>query len=133
MLTSVALFAQKQNFLRMVELPNSARAILMKYIKEKEKLSNDDVGMYVFNLQNPKDLKYKDGIYTFRLMGPHFHRRVFIVNGSDINIFDSQYIDDFLEEFNFFIKKATLPTKKKIEYLKAISNFFEEEYNTENN
>ncbi len=133
MLTYTAIFAQKQNSLRMVELPNSAKVILMEYLKRKEKLSDDnDSGVYVFNLQNPKDTKYKDGIYTFRLMGPHFRRRVFIVNGLNINIFNSQYIDDFIEEFNSFMKKSSLPTKKKIEYLKSVSNFLEEEYNTEN-
>lgn len=133
MLLSLTPFSQKQNPLKMVELPDSARAILMMYLKENEKLSIDEIGgIYVFNLQNPKDLKYKDGVYTFRLMGPHYHRRIFIVNGPEIKIFDSQYIDDLLKEFYSFIKQSTLPVKKKIEYLKAISNFLEEEYNTEN-
>ena len=133
-LVSLKSFAQKQNPLQMVKLPDSTRATLMTYLRESEKLSFDEEGgIYVFNFQNHKDLKYKDGIYTFRLMGPHFHRRIFIVNGAIVKIFNSQFIDDLLQEYNSFIKQTLLPIKKKIEYLKAISKFLEEEYNSENN
>lgn len=130
---SLLLFGQKQKMFHMVELPDSTTNILMQYLKKKEKLQDECGGLYVFNLQKPKDYKYKDGIYVFRLVGSNFHRRIFIVDGTIIKIFDSEYISDLLDEFNSFIRQSTLSTKMKIKYLKAISSFLEEEYYSENN
>lgn len=124
-------FAQANKSLRMVDLPDSVSSKLLKYLQVKEKLSGVDFPIYVFNLVDSKDYKYRDGIYAFRLMGPHYKRRIFIVNKSNVYIFDGYYFDDLLQEFNEFIKRVQLSTLQKIIYLKAISRFLDEEYKIE--
>ena len=131
--TTVAVnaFAQANQPFRMVVLPDSVTSKLLKFLQKKEKLDGTDYPIYVFNLVDSKDYKYKDGVYAFRLAGPHYRRRIFIVNNSNVYIFEDYYIDDLLYEFSDYIKKIQLTTRKKIIYLKAISRFLEEEYKNE--
>lgn len=130
LLAAVAInsFTQAKKAFHMVVLPDSITSKLVKYLQEKEKLPGADYPMYVFNLVDSKDYKYKDGIYAFRLTGPHYKRRIFIVNSSQIYIFDGYYFDDLLQEFNEYVKRAKLSTLQKIIYLNAISHFLAEEY-----
>jgi len=129
--TVMKLFAQSTQPLHMVNLPDSVRLNLSNLLKIKEKLPGADYPMYVFNLINPKDYKYKDGIYTFRLMGPHYNRRIFIVNKLQVHIFDDYDFDNLLQEYVEFIKTTQLTPIQKILYLKAISRFLEEEFDSE--
>jgi hypothetical protein len=127
-------FAQKESGakrLQIVELPDTVKSKLVNYLKEKEKLETLSRAIYVFNLVNRKDYKYKKGIYGFKLMGPHFQRRVFINTGNEVKIFDGYFIDDLLKEFTIFCESSNLSTKDKIAYLKAIAIFLQEEYETE--
>lgn len=129
-------FAQKKSGtegLQMVMLPDTVKSKLVQYISKKEKLETPSKAIYVFNLVNGKDYKYKKGIYAFKLMGPHFQRRVFINTGNEIKIFDGYFINDLLKEFTSFCETSDIPAKEKIIYLKAIAVFLQEEYETENN
>jgi hypothetical protein len=125
------ILAQSQELLNMVQLPDSVSVKLSNFLAAKEKLKLAEYPMYIFNLVNSKDFKYHDGIYTFRLIGPHFKRHVFIVNNSEVYMFDGYYIDELLQEFDEYIKNVHLSAKQKIIYLKAIGRFLEEEYKTE--
>jgi len=118
---------------KMVKLPDTVRNKLAQYLSQQEKLETPNRAIYVFNLMNPKDYEFKKGIYSFKLMGPHFQRRIFIYTNNEIIIFNGYFIDDLLEEFTKFCNIVQIPVKEKILYLKAIADFLQTEYNTENN
>jgi hypothetical protein len=129
-------FAQKNQGTKgtqMVELPDTVKSKLVAFLSKQEEFETPNKAVYVFNLVNVKDYSYKKGIYAFKLMGPHFQRRVFINTGKEIKIFDGYFIDDMLNEFTSFCKTSDIPAREKIVYLKAIAIFLQEEYETENN
>lgn len=121
----------KNKAFEMVKTPDSVKVILSSFLANKEKVKVDGA-ILTFNLIDKKDYLYKDGIYSFRLLGPHYNRQIFIANKGVVHIFNGYYISELLPEFNEYIKKTELPTKLKIAYLKAISVFLDEEYKIEN-
>jgi hypothetical protein len=122
-------YGQEEKVLKIVEVPDSVRTKLILFLSNAERLGDtQDRALYIFNLQEPKDLKFKDGIYAFRLVGPHFYRRIFIVTGNDITIFGSRFVDSLLQEFLTYLKHSNLPELKRIQYLKVMSYFLEEEF-----
>jgi hypothetical protein len=123
---------QNRKAFEMVKVPDSVKNSLISFLTTKEKHSETGA-ILIYNLINSKDYKYKDGIYAFRMMGPHFSRNIFIVSNGKLQIFNGYYISELLSEFNSFIQKENIPYKIKIKYLKAISTFLEEEYIVENN
>lgn len=132
---STASFAQKKSAakgVQMVVLPDTVKSRLVQHLYKKEQLTIPSAAIYVFNLVNEKDYKYKKGIYTFKLMGPHFQRRIFINTGNEVKIFEGYFIDDLLKEFAIFCETSDMSVKEKIKYLQAIASFLQEEYETEN-
>lgn len=128
---SFAQTVKSKSTFEMIKVPDSIKAVLSNFLTGKEKVPV--VGaILIYNLINKRDYLYKDGIFSFRLMGAHFNRQIFIVNKGKIHILDGYYIDELLPEFNEYIRKTDLPTKIKISYLKVISVFLDEEYNIEN-
>ena len=114
-----------------VKIPDSIKVRLVDFLSAKEK--NTITGaILIYNLIDKKNYKYKDGIYSFRLMGSHFVRQVFIVFKGELHIFNGYYFNELLPEFNEYIQKVELPTKSKIAYLKAVAVFLSEEYEIEN-
>ncbi|MBL0293972.1 MAG: hypothetical protein IPQ04_06825 [Saprospiraceae bacterium] len=73
---------------------------------------------------------FKDGIYYYKGFGPHFPRRIFIFNKGVLCIFDN--VGAFnpkgvLQEYLESIKKLDLTDKQTVKYLKAISEYLEQE------
>ena len=122
---------EKNTLFPMVEIPDSVRLIVGEFLKEQEHLDTNFTAFYIYNFSNPKDYKFKEGIYTFRLMGPHFLSRLMIYTKGKIYLFKSVHIDGLLEEYLSFIKREKVNTEEKLNYLKLISKFLQEEYQTE--
>lgn len=119
---------KSKNPFQMVQVPDSIRYYLGSYIKQYEKIDTIYPAIYVYNLVQEKDYSFHDGIYYFRLMSPHSSGRIFIYNKSKIKIFESNYIDDLLEEYVNYIKLNQLAEETKVKYLKAITVFLNMEY-----
>ena len=119
---------EKKQLFPMVEIPDSVRLIVGEFLKQQEHLDTTFAAFYIYNYTNPKDYEFKDGIYTFRLMGPHFQPRIMIHNKGKIDLFQNTHIAGLLEEFLVFIKTAEINDKEKIKYLKMICRFLEDGY-----
>jgi hypothetical protein len=91
---------------------------------------NVNAGKNVFNLLNRKDFALKNGIYSFQGQGPHFPRRIFIYNDGSIFIFENEGAFNpkgIIQEFAVCIEKLNLTGRQVVKYLKAISNYLEQE------
>lgn len=120
-----------QNPFQQVAVPDSVLQRINHAIKRQEKLEADAFPLYIFNLIDRNKFTFQDGIYSYRLSSPHASQRIFIVYKGATTIFNSIYIDDLLTEYSNFLKNRKLPTKTSITYLKVISIFLEQEYDSE--
>jgi len=118
----------------MVKVPDSTR-LKMAYIElGKEEMESEFdsayTAIYVFNLINRSDYAFKDGIYVWNVMGPHFPRRLLIRKEGQTCIFKSTGAfepTDVLEEYLKCIKELRLSDSNVRLYLKAISKYLDEE------
>jgi len=129
---SIGVFAQKKKAdpFRIVNVPDSLRLQLVKKTYPNSKDLTSKTGLYILNLTNSKDFIFKDGIYYYKGFGPHFSRRIFIFNKGVLCIFDN--VGAFnpkgvLQEYLESIKKLDLTDKQTVKYLKAISEYLEQE------
>ena len=120
----------KKNPFQMVEVPDSVRVKLYNFYKEEEDRETIKAGIYIFNLMDHNNYKFQNGIYSFRMMGPHFPRRIFIYNNGNMCILKSigafeptELLKDYLE----CIKDLNLSDSEIRKYLKAISKYLEQE------
>jgi hypothetical protein len=108
-----------------VHVPDSLWNRLVQVANEEEGVKAD--GVLIRNLESPEDLVYHDGIFTFTLPGPHFHRRLFFVRGSVVIVSRSWTPDDLLREYITFIRQAEPPLRAQVSHIRAIASFVEEE------
>lgn len=113
----------------MVNVPKEIHKKLENiYINELGQL---DGGIYVWNLQNRKDFVFKNGIYSYKLMGPHFPRRIFIQHNGKTFIFKSFGAFNnigVLKEYIECIKTLKIPDKDVFTYLNIISIYLKDEF-----
>ena len=86
--------------------------------------------MYIWNLLNPKDFKFNNGIYSFRGFGPHFPKRIFIYNKNRLFIFENEGAFNpkgVLSEFVNCIDKLELTNAQTIKYSKIIADYLDKE------
>jgi len=125
---SVHAKTKKQNPFQMVDVPDSIYKKIEKvYVNERESVN---AGIFIWNLSNRKDYIFKNGIYSYRLMGPHFPRRIFIFKSPKIYIFKSIGAFDFvgvLHEYLECLKLLELSETERVLYLKTIASYLENE------
>ena len=118
----------KQNLFQMVDVPDSIyKKIETVYVNEK---GSANAAIFIWNLSNRKDYIFKNGIYSYRLMGPHFPRRIFIFKSPKIYIFKSIGAFDFvgvLHEYLECLKLLELSETERVLYLKTIASYLENE------
>lgn len=84
----------------------------------------------VFNLSNYNNYNFGDGIYSFKGMGPHYPRRVFIYENKKLYIFNAIGAFDpigFLNEYIMAIEYLNLDRNKVVSYLSIISLYLKDE------
>jgi hypothetical protein len=124
---SFAQDTKKEQLFPMVEIPDSIRSTIGKFLEEEEKVDTSIIAFYLYNYEDPKNYKFQDGIYTFRLMGPHFLPRLLIYKNGRLKIFRNIDINGLLDEYVQFIKSnKDINYIEKINYLKSICRFIEE-------
>ena len=82
----------------------------------------------VYNYIDPTDYDFKNGIYSFKGMGPHFPRRIFIFNDGRLFIFDNAGFDapkEVIHEFTRAMDSLHLSSDQVVQYVKAISEYLE--------
>ena len=118
----------KTNQFQMVNVPREVTKKLESvYINELGQLEG---GIYVWNLQNRKDFVFKNGIYSYQLIGPHFPRRIFIQYNSKTFVFKSAGAFNnvgVLKEYIECIKILKISDKDVAIYLNIISNYLKGE------
>ena len=112
-----------------VTVPDSIAVKLKKAYETSSKLrSNAEANVY--NLIDRFDYDFKDGIYSFKGMGPHFPRRIFIFDKGQLFIFDSAGFNEpqeVIREFSQAIDSLNLSPDQIVQYSKTISKYLEHE------
>ena len=112
-----------------VTVPDSIAVKLKKAYETSSKLrSNAEANVY--NLIDRFDYDFKDGIYSFKDMGPHFPRRIFIFDKGQLFIFDSAGFNEpqeVIREFSQAIDSLNLSPDQIVQYSKTISKYLEQE------
>lgn len=118
----------------MVKTSDSLRVELALVELNKKKLETVTdsayTAIYVFDVINKKNLILKNGVYRWKVMGPHFANRLFISYNNRTFIFKKKGSVDsigVLQEFIECIKLLGISESDRIKYLKAISNYLQEE------
>ena len=112
-----------------VTVPDSIAVKLKKAYETSSKLrSNAEANVY--NLIDRFDYDFKDGIYSFKGMGPHFPRRICIFDKGQLFIFDSAGFNEpqeVIREFSQAIDSLNLSPDQIVQYSKTISKYLEQE------
>ena len=112
-----------------VTVPDSIAVKLKKAYETSSKLrSNAEANVY--NLIDRFDYDFKDGIYSFKGMGPHFPRRIYIFYKGQLFIFDSAGFNEpqeVIREFSQAIDSLNLSPDQIVQYSKTISKYLEQE------
>ena len=112
-----------------VTVPDSIAVKLKKAYETSSKLrSNAEANVY--NLIDRFDYDFKDGIYSFKGMGPHFPRRIIIFDKGQLFIFDSAGFNEpqeVIREFSQAIDSLNLSPDQIVQYSKTISKYLEQE------
>ena len=112
-----------------VAVPDSIAVKLKKAYETSSKLrSNAEANVY--NLIDRFNYDFKDGIYSFKGMGPHFPRRIFIFDKGQLFIFDSAGFNEpqeVIREFSQTIDSLNLSPDQIVQYSKTISKYLEQE------
>lgn len=115
----------KSNPFKMVNVDESVRNQLYKFIW-KETKDSVKAGMYIHHLlgeDKSNNYKFVEGIYIFRLMGPHFPLYYFIYTKKDgVKILEDYSVESvFPKVLNYFKEhQITLNEEQKIAYIEAI-------------
>ena len=119
----------EENLFPRVTVPDSIAVKLKKAYETSSKLrSNAEANVY--NLIDRFDYDFKDGIYSFKGMGPHFPRRIFIFDKGQLFIFDSAGFNEpqeVIREFSQAIDSLNLSPDQIVQYSKTISKYLEQE------
>lgn len=112
-----------------VAVPDSIAVKLREAYKSTTELRcNAEANVY--NLIDRFDYDFKDGIYSFKGMGPHFPRRIFIFDKGQLFIFDSAGFNEpqeVIREFSQAIDSLNLSPDQIVQYSKTISKYLEQE------
>ena len=121
---------RRANPFQTVRVPDSVNLQLAKITYNGSPEINAQTGLYVWNLQSKKDLVFKEGIYSFKGIGPHFPRRIFIFNKGFFFIFENEGAFNpkgVLQEFVESINKLNLTDSQTVKYSKVVSEYLEQE------
>jgi hypothetical protein len=123
--------AQRQKLIiQNVVVPDSIKLRLLHSTYEYEDNLTIQTGLYIFNLQNRKNLRLENSLYSFQGMGSHFPKKIFIYHDKQFFIFKSIGafdIESVLSDFLVAIRELKLSEKDKVKYLRLITKYLEEE------
>ena len=115
-------------FPRVAVLDSIAVKLKKAYETSSKLRSNAEANVY--NLIDRFNYDFKDGIYSFKGMGPHFPRRIFIFDKGQLFIFDSAGFNEpqeVIREFSQAIDSLNLSPDQIVQYSKTISKYLEQE------
>ena len=110
--------------------PRDRIAVKLKKAYETSSKLRSNAEANVYNLIDRFDYDFKDGIYSFKGMGPHFPRRIFIFDKGQLFIFDSAGFNEpqeVIREFSQAIDSLNLSPDQIVQYSKTISKYLEQE------
>lgn len=128
MVSNCNVYSQKKKSSQNLKIPDSIYNKLEKFYTEERGTVRSHINVY--NLVSKKNHDFKSGVYSFNLNGPHFPRRIFIFSNNKTYIFKSVGAFDsigVLQEFIECIKLLNISEADSVKYLKAISNYLQEE------
>jgi len=118
---------KKINPFQMVHLDDSVKTKLYNYIASQgQDIKN--AGMYIYNIlgeDKANDYKFVEGVYSFRLTGPHFPLYYFIYTKKDgVQIIKDYSLENLLTQVIICFKRSngSFDEGKKIAYIEAMIN-----------
>jgi hypothetical protein len=119
---------KKSSQFQRIYLPDSVKTKIALFDLSKSAFENDIDSSYrailAFKL-TANDGGFTNGVYEYKRLISHEKSRLFIFYNNKICLFSSLDIDDFLVELAEYYKEINLTKTEKIQYLKAISLFFD--------
>lgn len=135
LLINVNLYSQNiKNRFEVVKIPDSLKIKLALVEVNKNKLEtaidSSYMALYIFDVVDKKNLVLKNGVYSWKVMGPHFSNRLFIFYNNKVFIFKSKgknSLVEVLEEYITSIGYLNIAKVDQISYLTAVSKYLKEE------
>ena len=128
---SISAYSQKQFNgwkLHTVDLPDRIRAQMACIELGKKNLHSNFDSAYmaidVRNLNDSSDFDLINGIYAWKVMGPHFQSRLLIYDNNSYFIFKAADVNGVIGEYLQCITQLKLDDYKSVAYLNSISKFF---------
>ncbi len=128
----VAKQPQKVDF-KYVSLPDSVYSQIIAFYRDKENRDSIVGQITVFNIKYPNDYQYKEGLFRFRISGPHFTSYYFINKKNKVHIFQEKSTIGIIGELKEFIASLNISESEKIELVELTALMLREEYKIENN
>jgi hypothetical protein len=116
---------KKKNPFEMVHVGDSIRKKLYGFISN-EGQNTENAGMYIYHLlgeDKANNYQFVEGVYSFRLMGPHFPIYYFIyTKKGGIQIIKDYLVENMLTQVIECFKKSeeSFDESKKIAYIEAM-------------
>src|SRR6185437_5340109 len=116
----------KPNQFRMVKVdPKIKKQLYMAIINAGEIDSPNDGVMLISELIKKDALNnytFVDGIYAFKINGPHFKPYIFYKIGDKTDIVQDYNLSKLLEQVSMYIKLKKTPLKEQLMYVQSIVN-----------
>ena len=136
LLINVNLYSQNiKNRFEVVKIPDSLKIKLALVEVNKNKLEtaidSSYMALYIFDVVDKKNLVLKNGVYSWKVMGPHFSNRLFIFYNNKVFIFKSKgknSLVEVLEEYITSIGYLNIAKVDQISYLTAVSKYLKKSY-----
>jgi len=123
--TKKQLVKKRKNPFEMVHVDDSVRKKLYLFLSEKDQ-NAINAGMSIYHVlgeDKANNYQFVEGIYSFRLMGPHFPVYYFVYTKKDgIQIIKDYTVEGLLTELmaSFKRNEVSFNERKKITYLEAM-------------
>jgi hypothetical protein len=123
----------KKTSFQYVVLPDSVSAQIRKFYREKESRDSIAGQVTIFNIKYPSDFQFKEGLFRFKISGPHFVQYYFVHKKGKIHIFYEKDALTVIKELEEFIRTLNITQLEKIELIELTALMLREEYEIENN
>ena len=130
-LIGIHMYGKRKNIMYYVEIPEYMVAQLDSVYYSCTNEFHVGAGINVHNLVNYKDTSFKDGIYVFRGMGPHFQQLMFIRYKHKLYFFNAHNAINVQKQLMDAKEKLLIESSDYVLYLKHIADYIHESYEAE--
>lgn len=126
--TCPLIYGQEGNIMNYVDIPEHLVTQLDSVYHVCTNEYKVGAGINIHNIIDYRDTSFKDGLYTFGGMGPHFQHMLFICNNKKIYIFDAHMAINVQKQLMDAKEKLRIDEEKYVLYLKLIADYIYKSY-----